>query len=134
MWAFSSCSEWGLISRFLLVVASLVTEYGLWSSRASALAAHRLYRMHAQQVWGLSFVAHGMWNLLGPGIKSMPLILAGGFLTTGPPGKSPKVFPLELRKGHGGWYLAYKKWETERPLGWEVPRALLGMRKRLLVL
>ena len=29
-----------------------------------------------------------MWDLPGPGIKLVSLALAGGFLTTGPPGKS----------------------------------------------
>ena len=33
-------------------------------------------------------VAHGMWNLPGSGIKLVSPALAGGFLTTGPPGKS----------------------------------------------
>ena len=39
-----------------------------------------------------------MWNLPGPGIKHMPptLALAGGFLTTGPPGKSPAHFLIGL--------------------------------------
>ena len=32
-----------------------------------------------------------MWNLPGPGIKSLYLALAGGFPTTGPPGKSDHV-------------------------------------------
>ena len=30
----------------------------------------------------------GMWNLLRPGIEPVSPALAGGFLTTGPPGKS----------------------------------------------
>ena len=33
-----------------------------------------------------------MWDLLGPGIKPMPPALAGGFLTTAPPGKSYDTF------------------------------------------
>ena len=35
---------------------------------------------------GLLF--HGMWELPGPGLKPMSSVLAGGFLTTAPPGKS----------------------------------------------
>ena len=31
---------------------------------------------------------HGMWNLPGPGIEPMSPALAGGFLSTVPPGKS----------------------------------------------
>ena len=30
-----------------------------------------------------------MWDLPGPGIELVSLALAGGFLTTVPPGKSP---------------------------------------------
>ena len=33
---------------------------------------------------------HGMWNLPGPGIEPVSSPVAGRFLTTGPPGKSPK--------------------------------------------
>ena len=99
--------------------------FSTWNSQARQSAC--------SVVVGMSLVAHGMWNLPGPGIKPIYPILAGSFLTTGPPGKSPKVCPLELRKGHGGWNLAYKKWGTERPLCQEVPKALLGMRKRLSV-
>ena len=32
-----------------------------------------------------------MWDLPGPGIEPMSLLLAAGFLTTGPPGKSNTV-------------------------------------------
>ena len=32
-----------------------------------------------------------MWNLPGPGLKSVSLALAGGFLTTAPPGKPGKT-------------------------------------------
>jgi len=33
-----------------------------------------------------------MWDLPGPGIEPMSLALAGGFLTTGPPGESSLQF------------------------------------------
>ena len=36
----------------------------------------------------MGLVAHGMWDLPRPGIEPMSPALAGGFLTTGPPGKS----------------------------------------------
>ena len=54
----------------LIVGASLVTEHGL-ECAGSVVVAH-----------GLS-----MWNLPGPGIKSVSLALEGGFLTTAPQGK-----------------------------------------------
>ena len=37
---------------------------------------------------------HGMWDLPGPGLEPVSPALAGGFLTTAPPGKSPSVKPL----------------------------------------
>ena len=40
----------------------------------------------------------GMWNLLGLGIKPMSPALAGGFLTTRPPGKPY----FKLFKNSGG--------------------------------
>ena len=65
--AFSSCSEWGLLS----------SRGGFSCCRARA-SEHRL------SSWQLT----GIWNLPGPGIKPMSPALADGFLTTGPPGKS----------------------------------------------
>ena len=35
-----------------------------------------------------TWLHHSIWDLLGPGIEPMFPALAGGFLTTGPPGKS----------------------------------------------
>ena len=33
-----------------------------------------------------------MWDLPGPGLEPMSPALAGGFLTTAPPGQSPDLF------------------------------------------
>ena len=44
--------------------------------------------MQAQQLWLLGLVAHGVWDLPGPGIEPLSPPLAGRFLTTGPPEKS----------------------------------------------
>ena len=41
-----------------------------------------------------AWLLRGMWNLPGPGIKPVSLALTGGFLTTGPPGKSLGMYPL----------------------------------------
>ena len=38
-----------------------------------------------------------MWDLPGPGIEPVSPALAGGFLTTAPPGKSLKVLLTGLR-------------------------------------
>ena len=77
--AFSSCSEWGYcvvgVHGFLTEVASHVAEHGPWST-GSKVVAHRLS----------SSVACGI--LPDQGLNPCPLHLAGGFLTTGPQGKS----------------------------------------------
>ena len=45
---------------------------------------------------GLSWPG-GLWNLLGPETEPACPVLAGGFLTTGPPGKSSlQVYVLVL--------------------------------------
>ena len=38
---------------------------------------------------------HGMWDLPGPGLEPMSPALAGGFLTTAPPVKSPSMFQMK---------------------------------------
>ena len=81
-WAFSSCGEQGLlfvaVRGLLTVVASLVAEYRLSSCGARAQ------------------LLHGMWDLPGPGLEPMSPALAGGFLTTAPPGKpSTQVLLIE---------------------------------------
>ena len=72
-WAFSNCGERGLLpsrgAGLLLAVASLVAAPGLSSCGSWAQ------------------LPCGMWNLPGPGIEPVSPALAGGFLTTGPPGK-----------------------------------------------
>ena len=49
-----------------------------------------------QQLWPTGLVAPRIVGLPGPGIESVSLASAGGFLTTGPPGKpfldSPSVW------------------------------------------
>ena len=80
--AFSSCGEQGLlfvaVRGLLTVVASLVAEYRLSSCGARAQ------------------LLHGMWDLPGPGLEPMSPALAGGFLTTAPPGKpSTQVLLIE---------------------------------------
>ena len=80
---FSSCSEWGLLFAvvwgLLVAEASLVAEHGLQASGPCTCGA-----------WALLLC--GMSGLPGPGIKPVCPPLAGGFLTTGPPGKSLEKF------------------------------------------
>ena len=106
-WAFSSCSEWGLlfiaVRRLLIAVASLVAEHGL--------QAHRLQQLwhmgsvvvaYGLQSAGSVVVVHGLSCSVAcgifprPGFKSMSPALAGGFLTIAPPGKSERYFKRVL--------------------------------------
>ena len=44
-------------------------------------------------------LSHDMWDLPRPGRKSMSPAMAGGFLTTGPPGKSLAIYSYLLCSG-----------------------------------
>ena len=70
--SFSCCRAWAL------------------GARASVVVAHRL------QSAGSVVVAHGMWDLPGPGLEPMSPALGGGFLTTAPPGKSLHIEALTI--------------------------------------
>ena len=76
--AFSSSDEWRLlfieVHRLLTVGASLV--WGTWAIESG---------LSSYGAW--AWLLRGMWDLPRPGIKRMSPALAGGFLTTGPPGK-----------------------------------------------
>ena len=67
---FSCCG-----ARALGAQASVVVARGLQSA-GSVVVAH-----------GLSCSTAGMWDLPGPGFEPVSPALAGGFLTTAPPGK-----------------------------------------------
>ena len=91
-WAFSSCGERGLlffaVRGILIVVASLV-EHGLQARGLSSCGSRALERrLSSCRAWAQ--LLHSMWDLPRPGIEPTSPALAGGFLTTAPPGKSPK--------------------------------------------
>ena len=73
---FSCCRAWSLGAQ-----ASVVVVCGLSSCGLRALE-HRLSSCGAR-----ASLLRGMWDLPGPGLKPMSPALAGGFLTTVPPGK-----------------------------------------------
>ena len=83
-WAFlqlrraGAALQWGR-HGLLTTVAPLVLGHGLQSAGLSVCAT-----------WAQT--PHGTWNLPGPGIKQVSSTLAGGFLTAGPPMKSPKQY------------------------------------------
>ena len=87
--AFSSCQELGILSGYRMQASHCgnFSCYGLWALE------HRLGSCGPQVQ-----LLHGMWDLLGPGIKPMSPEFAGRFLITGLPGKSQyPVFKIILR-------------------------------------
>ena len=74
------------VCRLLVAVTSLAAEHGLCGPRASVVVGHGLSSC------GSSQLPFSMWNLAGSGIQPVSPALAGGFLTTGPPGKSLRAF------------------------------------------
>ena len=90
---FSCCGVWALGTR-----ASVVVAHGLssWGSRA---LERRLSSCAAR-----AQLPHGMWDLPRPGLKPVSPALAGGFLTTAPPGKPLDVFSyLFSRQRPSAW-------------------------------
>ena len=81
--AFSSCGKWEplfiAVCRPLTITASLVAEHRLQTRRFSNCGSR------AQ-------LLRGMWDLPGPGLEPVTPALAGGFLTTAPPGKPQYCF------------------------------------------
>ena len=73
---FSCCEAQALGTR-----ASVVVAHGLSSCSSRALE-HRVSSCGAQ-----AQLLHSMWDLPGPGFEPVSPALAGGFLTTAPPGK-----------------------------------------------
>ena len=67
-------------AQALGVRASVVVAHGLSSCGSRALEC----RLSSCGSWAQ--LLHGMWDLPGPGLEPMSPALAGGFLTTVPPG------------------------------------------------
>ena len=92
--AFSSCGTQGLLSS-----CGPQAYYWQWPLCRGALALERAGRGSCgTQAWLLP----GMWSFPGLGIEPVSPALAGGFLTTGPPGKSS--YDL-MQLHHLTWYL-----------------------------
>ena len=94
---FSSCSKRGLLSSCGAWASHRrgASCWGAWApgARASVAAAHGLTSFGS---W--AWLLRGMWNLPGPGIKPLSHALAGGFLSTVPPGKASSAYFLAF-----GW-------------------------------
>ena len=81
-------------ARALGTQASVVAARGLSSCGLRAVE-YRLSSCGAQ-----AQLLCGMWDLPGPGLKPMSPALAGRFLTTAPPGKSPNIIFFSLLGFH----------------------------------
>ena len=100
--AFSSCGEQGLLfvglRGLLVAVASLVAEHGLQAHGLSSCGSQAL-ECRLSSCGARAQLLCGMWDLPRPGLEPVSPALAGGFLTTAPPGKSPwKIFLLNIFK------------------------------------
>ena len=81
-------------------VGSVVAARGPQSTRASVVVAHGLsccgswaLERRLSSCGARAQLLRGMWDLPGPGLQPVSPALAGGFLTTAPPGKlSPQSF------------------------------------------
>ena len=76
--AFSSCGERGPL--FIVVRGPL-------SVTASLVGEHRLQMRRLSSCGSRAQLLCGMWDLPRPGLEPVSPALAGGFLTTAPPGK-----------------------------------------------
>ena len=93
--------------------------YVHWLSPVAASGAAFQLRCTGFSLWwlllcGLSscgtwaLLPHSVWTLPRPGIEPMPLALAGGFFTAGPPWKSSS-FPLIAKCGRQGKSVVIKE-------------------------
>ena len=85
---FPCCGTWALGTW-----ASAVAARGLSSCGSQALER----RLSSCGAWAQ--LLRGMWDLPGPGPEPVSPALAGGFLTTAPPGKPLLVFFSSMRFG-----------------------------------
>ena len=87
-----------MVLRLLLVVACNVVDPRLYGTCTSVVAARGLGSCGS---WALEYslsscgtqaqLLHGLWDLPRPGTEPMSPTLAGGFLSTEPPGKPNMV-------------------------------------------
>ena len=78
---FFCCGARALGAQASVAVARELSSCGLWALE------HRLSSCGAR-----AQLLCSMWDLPGPGLEPMSLALAGGFLTTAPPGKPDQLY------------------------------------------
>ena len=81
--AFSSCGEQGPL---------FITVRGPLTIAASLAVEHRLQTRRLSSCGSRAQLLRGMWDFPRPGLKPVSPALAGGFLTTAPPGKPLKMY------------------------------------------
>ena len=81
--SYSSLRCTGFSLWWLLLLQSMGSRHTGFSNCGSRALEHRLSSCGAR-----AQLLHGMWDLPGPGLQPVSPALAGGFLTTAPPGKS----------------------------------------------
>ena len=87
----------------LIAVASLVVEHGPRHTGFSSCGSQALEN-RLSSCWARAWLVRSMWDLPKPGIELMSPALAGGFLTTEPPGKS--------------WYSHFERQFGRSPQNW----------------
>ena len=115
--AVSSCGKWGLLLRYtgfslwwLLLLRSTGSRHTGFGSCGSRALECRLSSCGA----GASLL-RGLWDLPRPGLEPMSPALAGGFLTTAPPGKPchfNKSKPVEYWLFHMVQLKHFGVWQT----------------------
>ena len=103
------CTAFSL--RWLLLLQSTGSGCAGFSSCGSRALECRLSSCGAR-----AQLLHGMWDLPGPGLKPVSPALAGGFLTTAPPGKPFFFFYFVIfldiywvgQKAHSGFSVRWK--------------------------
>ena len=74
---FSFCGAWALGTQASVVVARGLSSCGSWALQ---------HWLSSCGTW--AYLLNSMWDLPRPGVEPVSPALAGGFLTTVPPGKS----------------------------------------------
>ena len=131
---FSCCGARALGAQASVLVARGLSSYGLWALgvRASVVVACRLSSCgtraldHRLSSCGTqALLLHGMWDLPGPGLEPVSSALAGGFLTTAPPGKPSTNILYWGQPKH----LAGSTWDQRR-MSWSLqPRLMLTFKE-----
>ena len=88
--AFSSCGKRGPL---------FIAARGPLTIAASLVAEHRLQTRRLSSCGSQAQLLRGMWDLPRPGLEPVSPALAGGLLTTAPPGK-PQVLRILYQQKH----------------------------------